>query len=80
MNDDQLEEWLSELEEMGFGYAVVVHSCLDESEILHMVGYQSTPSRADLNSLIQELATDEEFELTDLVFSKDYNFKLMERK
>lgn len=76
MQQYDLKEDFSILNELGFNYAVVFYS-LDENTILHIVGYQAMPSSLDLSELIKELRTDEEFELTNLRFGEDYNFKIM---
>lgn len=77
MQQFDLKEDFSILKELGFNYAVVMYS-LDENIILHIVGYPEIPSNFDLSELIKELSIDEELELTNLIFGKDYNFIIME--
>ena len=37
----------------------------DESTILHFCGYETQPTQSDVNSLFEELSTNEDFGLTD---------------
>ena len=64
------EARLQELHEMGYVNVVLV---LDmENEVLHACGYPAPPTQIDIDGLKKELAEDEEFGITDLVFGKDY--------
>jgi hypothetical protein len=46
--------------------------------IHHICGYVKKPSVDMMESLINELRLDEEFNMTDMVFGKDYNVSLLE--
>lgn len=47
-----------------------------EGDVLHMVGYSNVPSNEDRKELIDELAINEEFGFTDLIYSEDYQLML----
>ena len=56
-----------------FALAVVLPS--EDSKVgsvRHLCFYEESPSQACVNSLVEELRTDEEFGLTDLVCDVDY--------
>ena len=72
-------EIITELTEMGYTHAVVAVSISEDDEhtIYHIVGYSEEPTPQSLEELVRELATDDEFSMTDLVYQKDYQFILL---
>jgi hypothetical protein len=73
MSDEKKLEDLK-LEDVRFGLMVIDPESLDENqevEIVHFVGYWNQPSEVDADSLREELATDEEFGLTDIAHRLD---------
>ena len=58
---------------MKINYAYVAMKLTDEdADVLHMVLYEEKPDEINLVNVIEELATDESFGLTDMVIGKDY--------
>lgn len=51
----------------------------EETHIYHMVGYPNYPSESALISIINELAADDEFGMTNYVYGKDYIINVVER-
>lgn len=66
-----MEDMFKELMLHGFAHALLVVG--EDDEILHGCGYPEEPSVIDISHLIDELANDEEFEITDLVYDFDYH-------
>jgi hypothetical protein len=56
-----------------FGLAVMVKTDNPtKGSVIHLALYESYPSQADVDALIQELRTDPEFGMTDLVIDETY--------
>lgn len=58
------------LDNMTHGLIVIDPESLNENgpEIVHFCGYWSEPSEKDVISLLEELASDEEFGLSDILY------------
>ena len=64
---------------MKINYAYVAMKLTDEdADVLHMVLYEEKPDEINLVNVIEELATDESFGLTDMVIGKDYELYYFE--
>lgn len=48
------------------------------ANVLHTCVYENRPGESDMEHLIDELKTDPEFNMTDMVYGTDYNIKLAE--
>lgn len=63
------------LREKGFNYFVGAFGPIQEDGnvvFYHSVGYPEPPTRDDIDALINELATDDEFNMTALKYGVDY--------
>lgn len=66
---------------MKLNYAIICYKQLDEDNInvLHSCLYENEPSEVDIDSLQQELYTDEEFGLVGDVVDVDYEMILIDK-
>lgn len=63
------------MREQGFKHFVGAFGQLNEdgsAPLYHVVGYPLPPDQQDIDALVEELATDETFEMTHLKYGEDY--------
>jgi len=84
MKVKELPKIYDELREMGYPYIMVcipmtrhLDCKFEDGPIIHVVGYPALPTVEDREALVQELATDPEFQMTDWVYNKDYFIEVM---
>lgn len=77
-----LKELSEKLSENGFNHCLVCWSPRDEGgfSVHHICGYPEEPSKKDIESLVNELRLDEEFNMTDMIFDEDYKMSLLTTK
>ena len=59
---------------------VIFATDVDNGLIYHMIGLEHRPEADEVNSLVKELETDEELNMTDKMYGVDYHFVLFEVK
>lgn len=70
-----MNQELTLMREQGFKYFVGAFGPLDEdgnAVLYHVCGYPEQPTQDDINSLIEELAQDTEFNMTEMKYNEDY--------
>lgn len=66
-----LSESIDYIESIGNKYCFVCLQVVGDG-IMHVVGYNSSPSITDMTSLVEELSKDEELGMTEHKYLKDY--------
>jgi hypothetical protein len=72
---NELQKDFAVLKEFGFNHALLCVHLYDEdtkAQVLHICGYENTPSEEDEKNLIEELSNDNELEMTHMVHGIDY--------
>ena len=66
---------IAELRKLGYNHFVGAFGQITEDgtvDTYHVVGYRESPTVDDINSLIEELRTDEEFSMEHMQYNVDY--------
>jgi hypothetical protein len=63
-----------------YEYTVFAVDKNDMNRIIHMIGLENRPDANKIESLVHELETDEDLNMTGLVFGEDYDLVLFETK